>query len=240
MKSKFPVVAITGIDTNIGKSVATGLLGRYLLGQGVRVITQKLAQTGSAFPAEDIRNHRRLMGLDLQPVDLQGLTCPYVFAKPCSPHLAASLAGQEINPEVLRQATRSLAAQYELVLLEGVGGLQVPLTPEFTFLDYLEQEGYPLIVVSSPRLGSINHTFSALELARNRGLRVLGIIYNRYQECDPVIASDSAQVFLKGLRRYGHHECVVDMFAAHEYSRQRVLDFSALQLISCFFTRNEL
>ncbi len=228
MKSEFPVVAITGIDTNIGKSVTTGLLGRYLLGLGVRVITQKMVQTGCTGPAEDILVHRHLMGQELLPVDLQGLTCPYVFAKPCSPHLAASLAGQVIDPEILRQATRSLAAQYEMVLLEGAGGLQVPLTQELTFLDYLEQEGYPLIVVSSPRLGSINHTLSALELARNRGLRVLGIIYNRYQESDPVIAKDSAQVFLRSLRRYGHHECVVDMFAVEEYSQQRALDFSSL------------
>jgi dethiobiotin synthetase len=228
MKSEFPVVAITGIDTNIGKSVATGLLGRYLLGQGVRVITQKLVQTGCTGPAEDILAHRHLMGQELQRVDLQGLTCPYVFAKPCSPHLAASLAGQVIDLEVLRQATRSVAAQYELVLLEGAGGLQVPLTQELTLLDYLEQEGYPLIVVSSPRLGSINHTLSALELASNRGLRVLGIIYNRYQESDPVIAKDSAQVFLRSLRRYGHHECVVDMLAVEEYSQQRALDFSSL------------
>ncbi len=228
MKSEFPVVAITGIDTNIGKSVTTGLLGRYLLGLGVRVITQKMVQTGCTGPAEDILVHRHLMGQELLPVDLQGLTCPYVFAKPCSPHLAASLAGQVIDPEILRQATRSLAAQYEMVLLEGAGGLQVPLTQELTFLDYLEQEGYPLIVVSSPRLGSINHTLSALELARNRGLRVLGIIYNRYQESDPVIAKDSAQVFLRSLRRYGHHECVVDMFSVEEYSQQRALDFSLL------------
>jgi dethiobiotin synthetase len=229
MRSDLSVVAITGIDTNIGKSVATGLLGRYLLGQGKKVITQKLVQTGCTGLAEDLLVHRHLMGQELQPVDLQGLTCPYVFAKPCSPHLAASLAGQEIDLEVLRQATRSLAAQYELVLLEGAGGLHVPLTQELTFLDYLEQEGCPLIVVSSPRLGSINHTLSALELARNRGLQVLGIIYNRYQECDPVIAKDSAQVFSRYLRRYGHHECVVDMFAVEEYSRQkRSLDFSSL------------
>jgi dethiobiotin synthetase len=229
MRSDLSVVAITGIDTNIGKSVATGLLGRYLLGQGKKVITQKLVQTGCTGLAEDLLVHRHLMGQELQPVDLQGLTCPYVFAKPCSPHLAASLAGREIDQAVLRQATRSLAAQYELVLLEGAGGLHVPLTQELTFLDYLEQEGYPLIVVSSPRLGSINHTLAALELARNRGLHVLGIIYNRYQECDPVIAKDSAQVFLRYLRRYGHHECVVDMFAVEEYSRQkRSLDFSSL------------
>ncbi len=229
MVAEHSVIAITGIDTDIGKTVATGLLGRYLLGQGKRVITQKLVQTGCVGLAEDILVHRRLMGQDIQPEDQQGLTCPYVFARPCSPHLAASLAGQEIDPALIRQATRTLVARYDLVLLEGAGGLLVPLTAELTFLDYLEQEACPLIVVSTPRLGSINHTLSILELARNRGLTVLGILYNRYAESDPVIAEDSAQVFSRYLRRYGHHDCVVDLFAVEEYNRQqRSLDFSPL------------
>ncbi|MDD3815150.1 MAG: dethiobiotin synthase [Desulfocapsaceae bacterium] len=227
--AEYPVIAVTGIDTDIGKTVATGLLGRYLLGQGKRVISQKLVQTGCTGLAEDIIIHRSLMGQELQPEDYQGLTCPYVFAKACSPHLAASLAGQEIDLAVIRQATRMLTAHYEQVLLEGAGGLLVPLTEELTFLDYLEQEAYPLIVVSTPRLGSINHTLSVLELARNRGLTVLGIIYNRYQESDPVIAEDSAQIFSSYLKRYGFRDCVIDLFGLEEYNQQeRKLDFSSL------------
>ena len=229
MMAEHSVIAITGIDTDIGKTVATGFLGRYLLEQGKRVITQKLVQTGCTGLAEDILTHRRLMGQELQPEDQQGQTCPYVFAKPCSPHLAASLVGCRIDPAVIRQATRTLAARYELVLLEGAGGLLVPLTENLTFLDYLEQEACPLIVVSTPRLGSINHTLSVLELARNRDLTVLGIVYNRYQESDPVIAGDTAQIFSRYLQRYGHHDCVVDLFAVEEYSLQnRSLDFSSL------------
>lgn len=226
---RISVIAVTGIDTDIGKTVATGLLGRYLLGQGKRVITQKLVQTGCAGLAEDILAHRQLMGQELQPEDEQGLTCPYVFAKPCSPHLAASLAGTRIDPAVIRQATRTLADRYDLVLLEGAGGLHVPLTEELTFLDYLEQEACPLIVVSSPRLGSINHTLSVLELARNRGLTVLGVVYNRFQEQDRDIAADSARLFSLYLRRFGHHDCVIDLFAMEEYDRrQKTLDFSPL------------
>jgi len=229
MMADLSVIAIIGIDTDIGKTVATGLVGRYLLGQGKRVITQKPVQTGCLGLAEDILVHRRLMGQELQPEDRQGLTSSYVFAKPCSPHLAASLAGQVIDPAVIRQATRTLADRYELVLLEGAGGLHVPFTEDLTFLDYLEQEGWPLIVVSSPRLGSINHTLSTLELARHRGLRVLGVLYNRYQESDPVIAQDSARIFSKYLLRYGHHDCVVDLFGVEEYDQQqRKLDFSPL------------
>jgi dethiobiotin synthetase len=92
-----------------------------------------------------------------------------------------------------------------------------------------------LIVVSTPRLGSINHTLSVLELARHRGLTVLGIIYNRYQEGDPLIAGDSSQLFIRYLRRFGHHDCIVDLFAVEEYNRQqRSLDFGPLFRSVCF------
>jgi len=223
------VIAVTGIDTGIGKTVVTGLLGRWLLGQGRKVITQKLVQTGCAGLAEDILVHRQLMGTGILAEDHQGLTCPYVFAKPCSPHLAASLVAQRIDPEVIRQATAALAARYDTVLLEGAGGLLVPLTDDLTFLDYLEQEAYPLIVVSSSRLGSINHTLSALEMARMRGLRILGILYNRFQEDDPVIARDSARVFSRYLKRCGYHDCVVDLLAVEAYGqKQTAPDFSSL------------
>ncbi len=227
MPPLFPVIAITGIDTNIGKTVVTGLLGRFLQEQGRRVITQKVAQTGCSGFSEDIATHRQLMGLSLQAEDQQGLTCPYTFPLPCSPHLAADLAGRQIDPHIIQQATRALTSRYEMVLLEGAGGLLVPLTDDLLFLDYLEQECLPLIVVSSPRLGSLNHTLAALELARNRGLTVLGIAYNRYQEENPVIANDSARIFLRFLHRYGHHPCVLDIFAAQDYlQHRRPLDFS--------------
>lgn len=224
-----PVIVVTGIDTGIGKSVATGLLGRYLLGLGKRVVTQKPVQTGCVGRCEDILVHRRLMGQDLLPEDEQGLTCPYLFAKPCSPHLAASLAGARIDPAVIRRATSILEGRYDLVLLEGAGGVHVPLTEELCLLDYLEQEGYPLVVVSSPRLGSINHTLSLLELACHRGLRVLGVLYNRFQEGDREITDDSARVFARALRRFGHRDCVIDLYRASDYDqRKRKLDFGRL------------
>lgn len=222
MRCEYPVIAITGIDTDIGKTVVTGLLGRYLLAQGLRVITQKMVQTGCCSDvAEDILSHRRLMGLELQQEDLQGLTCPYVFAKPCSPHLAASLAGTHIDPAVIRQSTAILASRYDVVLLEGAGGLAVPLTEDVTLLDYLKQEGLPLVVVSSSRLGSINHTLMLLELAHHRGLSVLGIVYNRYQESDAVIGAESARIFSLYLRRYGFGDALVDLFGLVEENEQQ-------------------
>jgi dethiobiotin synthetase len=213
------IYCITGIDTDIGKTVVTGLLGRYLRQQGQTVITQKIVQTGCSGISDDILRHRQLMGMELQDVDRDGLTCPFIFIKPCSPHLAALLEDKEIDCSVITTATTILRKEFDIVLLEGVGGLSVPLNSELTLLDYLEEVCYPLVLVSSPRLGSINHTLAALELAKGRGLQVVGIIYNRYFENDPRIAEDSAKVFSKYLRRYGFHDCVIDLFGWLDYDQ---------------------
>ena len=222
------VVAVAGIDTDIGKTVATGLLGRYLLEQGCRVITQKIAQTGCTEISEDIVKHRQLMGIPLQEADRRGLTCPYIFPVPCSPHLAASLAGLEIDGRRITAATEELRKEYEYVLLEGVGGLLVPFRDNETLLDYLQRAGYPLILVSSPRLGSINHTLAALELASGRGLAVLGILYNRFGEQDAVIAEDSSRIFSIYLKKYGYADTVIDLWDYQEYTTGKGPDFGRL------------
>jgi dethiobiotin synthetase len=222
------VFCITGIDTDIGKTIATGLLGRYLRQKGLFVITQKIVQTGCSGMSDDIVRHRQLMGMDLQDVDHSGLTCPYLFPEACSPHLAASLAGREIDCTVITEATAALCREFDTVLLEGVGGLLVPLNTELTLLDYLEQRGYPLILVSSPRLGSINHTLASLELAKVRGLQVLGILYNRFIESDQRIAEDSARVFARYLRRYGYNDCVIDFSGEREYGVRQLPAFNQL------------
>jgi dethiobiotin synthetase len=200
------VTCITGIDTDIGKTIVTGLVARSLQQTGVSVITQKIAQTGCEGIAEDIITHRKLMGISLLPEDKNGLTCPYVFKKACSPHLAAELEETHIDTKKITAATETLASKFDHVLLEGAGGLLVPLTRKITFLDYLEEKGYPLLLVSSARLGSINHTLSALEIAANRGLLVQGIVYNSYNADDAVIRDDSYRVFLRALQSYGFSE----------------------------------
>ncbi len=214
------VTCISGIDTDIGKTVATGLMAKALLAQGDSVITQKVVQTGCSGIAEDILRHRELMGVGLFPEDRSGVTCPHVFAKACSPHLAAELEGKSIDIQEIEKSTNILTSHFDHVLLEGAGGLLVPITHEMTFLDYLEKQGYPLIRVSSPRLGSINHTLAALELAQGRGIEVKGIVYNCFFPGDPEIKRDSRSIFARYLGKYGFSPCVVDMEAADTYFEQ--------------------
>lgn len=197
------VIAVGGIDTGIGKTVVTGHLARHFIDSGLNVITQKIAQTGCEGVSEDIAEHRRIMGIELLEDDLDGSTCPYLFGFPASPHLAAAMAGREIDFMEIRRSTFRLQQRYDLVLLEGVGGLLVPLTPELLFADYVRDAGYGLVLVSSSRLGSINHTLLSLEACASRGIEVRGVIYNRFFEADETIARDTREVITAALKRYG-------------------------------------
>lgn len=220
------VYCISGIDTGIGKTIVTGLLAESCLKNGIHAITQKIVQTGCSGMSEDIIRHRQIMGIELQPADFSGLTCPYVFPVPCSPHLAAKLENRKIDCNVLRKATASLLEQFELVFLEGAGGLFVPLNEEEALIDYFEAEHYPLILVSSSRLGSINHTLCALALARSRNIDVVAVIYNRFEDTDPRIEEDSKEMFARYMKINGFSGPVIDLFPLSKYqSGEKRLNF---------------
>ncbi|NLZ17067.1 MAG: ATP-dependent dethiobiotin synthetase BioD [Desulfobulbaceae bacterium] len=202
-------IAVAGIDTGVGKSYCAGLLARYLLSRSESVSTMKLVQTGCSGIAEDILLHRRLMAVPLTEEDQQGSSNPYVFKLPASPHLAATLEGKAIVEEKLNEAVAVMQARYQWLVLEGAGGLLVPLNSELLLLDYLAGHGWPLVLVSSPRLGSINHTRLSLEAIRSRGMQLLGLVYNLHGSHDPDMVRDTLRECRRALRDYGFTETVV-------------------------------
>lgn len=185
------VFFVSGIDTNVGKTFATGLLARTLAARGHSVITQKMIQTGCTDTSEDIEMHRHLQGISFTDEDKSGLTCPYLFSYPCSPHMAAARDGQTIDTARITEATRRLQEKYEYVLLEGAGGLMVPIDFRSLTIDYLKEQGYPLILVTSGKLGSINHTLLSLFACKQYGIEVKALLYNRYPEEDPLIEANT-------------------------------------------------
>ncbi len=217
---------ITGIDTGVGKTVATGLLARYLLLQGFSVVTQKLVQTGSGAPAADIVCHRRLMAVPLLDVDRDGTTCPYVFPYPAAPQLAARLAGRELDPAVVLDSTRKLVSRFDHVLVEGVGGVCVPLRTGLTILDLLTETRWPIVVVTSARLGSVNHTLLTLEALGRRGLEARGIILNRAPEAPAPVLEDARRIFRAALTAHGWRDRLVELPAAIDPGAPPEIDFS--------------
>ena len=196
------ILFVGGIDTDIGKTVATGWLAAKLMRQDFSVITQKIVQTGCTGISDDILVHRRLQNLPLLPEDTDGTTCPYLFDYPCSPHLAARMAGARIDPAVINRATATLAERYDYVLLEGAGGLAVPLDDTLTTLDFIRAQAYPVVLVTSGRLGSINHTLLSLAACRQQGIAVEMLIYNRFPPADPLIERETAEYLQRYLRQH--------------------------------------
>ena len=166
------VYFISGIDTDAGKSYCTAYYACQLIGSGKRVITQKFIQTGNVGHSEDIDLHRRLMGIGITEEDREGLTMPEIFSYPCSPHLAARIDNRPIDFGKIERATQELARRYDVVLVEGAGGLMVPLTEDYLTIDYIAEKQYPLIFVTSGKLGSINHTLLSFEAIRSRGIQL--------------------------------------------------------------------
>lgn len=213
------VCFVTGIDTDIGKTVAVGAMARYLLCQGRRVITVKMVQTGNDGFSEDLLKHREMMGIGMLPEDREGLTAPQVFRFPASPHLAARLEGREVDLDAIRRGVATLAERYDHVLVEGAGGLAVPLTEEVLTSDFVAEQQWPLVLVTSGRLGSLNHTIQALEMAAVRRLAIVGTVYNWSRwgggsagaGAGAVITADSRRLIAKYLARYGHRTAIVDL-----------------------------
>jgi len=202
---------ISGIDTDIGKSVATGMMARYLHLRGVRVITMKMVQTGNDGFSEDLNLHRAMMEVPPFPEDRQRLTAPQIFHFPASPHLAALLEKKQVDLNAIRSAIAEVSKRYEVVLVEGAGGLAVPLTEDFLAVDFIRELNVPLILVSSGRLGSLNPTILSIEAAANRGIHIAGTVYNLFPPADPTIDADSPRMIRKYLARHGMSEALVEL-----------------------------
>ena len=196
------VFFISGIDTDVGKTIATAQYANELAAAGQRVITQKMVQTGCQGMADDIVRHRQLQSIELTPFDLDGTTAPYIFPYPCSPHLAAEREGCRIDPARIDQATSTLLQTYDTVLLEGACGLMVPLNREQTLLDYIAERGYPVVLVSSGKLGSINHTLLSLSALQARRIPLHRLVYNRYPAYDPVINLETEHYLQQYITRH--------------------------------------
>ena len=168
-------VFVTGTGTEVGKSVVAATLARTLAGEGRRVAVFKPAVTGLDEGVEtDHELLRRASGSSQSDEEI----APYRYGPPASPHLAAALAGEEIEPERLRHAAATAAEGAEAIVCEGVGGLLVPLSPGYLVRDLAADLGYPLVVVAGPGLGTINHTLLTVEAARAAGLEVAMVVLN--------------------------------------------------------------
>ncbi|MBX5449089.1 dethiobiotin synthase [Thermogemmatispora sp.] len=169
---------VTGTDTGVGKTIVTAALAAALVQRGLRVGVMKPAET-DCLPeqgrdgAQDAQFLRRVARCTA-PLEL---IVPYALPLPLAPALSAEEAGVTIELAEIVRCYRQLLATHDVVLVEGAGGLLVPLTAQQTMLDLAVTLGLPLLVVARNVLGVINHTCLTVAVASQRA-RVLGVVLN--------------------------------------------------------------
>jgi dethiobiotin synthetase len=191
---------ITGTDTGVGKTVVTALLASMLSKRGLRVGVMKPVETGcpregDCLVPQDSLFLRQVSGCTAP----QELVTPYTFAEPLAPAIAAELAGSTIEMKRIRECYEQLLAEHDVVLVEGAGGLLVPLTAQLCMHDIAVELNLPVLVVACNKLGAINHTVLTVTVARGRS-QVLGIVLNHIQPPENDLAM---QTNADALRRWG-------------------------------------
>lgn len=163
---------VTGTGTGVGKTIVSAALLAAMRGAGEQVRAYKPVVTGLAEPSGQWPPDHELLaaaaGMGSEEV------APLRFRPAVSPHLAASLAGEPIDPAALVERARASAG--DTLIVEGVGGLLVPLADDFTVRDLAVQLGLPLAIAAAPGLGTINHTLLTIEAARTARLSVAAVV----------------------------------------------------------------
>jgi dethiobiotin synthetase len=189
---------ITGTDTGVGKTLITGalILGLRLL--GVRACGMKPVETGC------LREGDLLLpsdGMFIKTIahmeESLHLISPCCFEKPLAPLTASQIEGTKIDLTKIVKAYAQLGGKYDAVIVEGIGGLLVPLKQDYSVLDLVKEFGLPLIVVSRPGLGTLNHTMLTVNYAIKEGLAVAGIIINYHYPPEDTLAEETNPETLK-------------------------------------------
>ncbi len=172
-------IFITGTDTGVGKTFVTIGLLRAFNEMGLKVCPMKPVETGCKVQKgklipEDTFNLIKVTEIN-EPIDLIN---PYRFRQSLAPAVAAELEGTIISREKIISAYRKLSNKYDLTIVEGAGGIMVPVYRKYFFIDLIKDLNLPILVVARPGLGTLNHTLLTLEVAKSRGINVLGVIIN--------------------------------------------------------------
>ncbi|MEA1866604.1 MAG: dethiobiotin synthase [Thermodesulfobacteriota bacterium] len=194
------ILFVTGTDTGVGKTFVTALLAKALVDQGIDTRVQKWVSTGNSNFSEDCVFIYDLLGnksdetIHVRLQDTTGFgpdTAPYCLPLPASPHLAAEQAGVTIKTKVIQDTLFRLESSCEILIVEGVGGVLVPLSRYLFLADLVADLKLPVLIVARSGLGTLNHTLLTLEALRNRNIQCVGVLLNSQGDEDSSIVRDN-------------------------------------------------
>jgi len=192
-------IFITGTDTGVGKTFFACGLAALLKESGYKVGVMKPAETGcdqgeGKLVPRDAAALKEASGCEIPLEQI----CPYQFREPLAPSVAAEKEGTRIDIDRLMSVYSEISATHDVTIVEGAGGLLVPLLPSYTYADLAKVLKLPLIVVAANKLGMINHLLLTLEHASCKGLSVLGYVLNQI-ESQPSLAAETNREALVSL-----------------------------------------
>lgn len=187
-----PGLLVTGTDTGVGKTVIAGAIANWFHRRGARVGVCKLAATGC------IKRREGLVSEDAEylaacadtrfPLDL---VCPQCYAEPLAPAVAAERAGRPLDWSAIQRSLTIMSGGSDVMIVEGIGGIMVPMDRQSTVLDIAVWLKLPVVIVAQPGLGTINHTLLTINTLRGGGVKVAGVVINRYPAENPDVAEET-------------------------------------------------
>ena len=192
-------IFITGTDTAVGKTLVTAALAWSLKELGLDVGVMKPVETGVVKGRPSDADRLRVAA---QVSDSLDLVRPYAFRLPVAPLDAARAERRTIKITAIMQAYRALQAQHDLLLIEGVGGVHVPMTPKLDVLDLIEMLNAPVLVVGRTGLGGVNHAMLTLNVLRERKIPILALVLNRTVSAKIAVARRQEESTVSLLREF--------------------------------------
>lgn len=175
-----PGFFITGCDTGVGKTYVTVYLAKLFKKEGLEVGVMKPISTGPKSEDDALYLKRKLKLKD--PIHLIN---PIHLKYPLAPYPAAQLQKRKLSLAPVFSAFRKLSKRHDCLLVEGIGGVLVPITRSYLVADLIKDLGFPAIIVARAGLGTLNHTLLTVEALRKRKIKISGIILNGFKRKDP-------------------------------------------------------
>jgi len=196
VNTKTAAFFITGTGTNVGKTIVVAGMASICIRSGLKTVVMKPIQTGIAEDPGDLKKIDDLVpGLELLPEEF---IAPYVFKLPASPHLAAKVENEIINPVIIKKSiTNIYKKEPDILLIEGAGGVFVPITENYTTLDLLKELQIPVIITALAGLGTINHTLMTVNTIKQAGVHIAGIIINKMPIKPGIVEKDNVTIIEK-------------------------------------------
>jgi dethiobiotin synthetase len=195
---------ITGTDTGVGKTVIAGALILIMRHFGFRVCGMKPIETGCIKSKSKVQSSKLKVkdkvlipsdGMFLKEIsdtdDSIDLIAPVRFENPLAPFPASEIEGASVDIGKIKEAYAELSGRYDAVVVEGIGGLLVPLRRDYFVLDLARDFGLPVIIVSRPGLGTINHTMLTVHYGMKEGLAIAGIVINFSRPPEKTLAEET-------------------------------------------------